>query len=312
MTIYHYNNRIEIPILIIGFNRPKYIKNLIKKIKIARPKKLYIAMDGPRKNYKEDIYLCNKVREILNNEINWECVVRKKYENFNLGTKKAVYSAISWLFYNEEMGIILEDDIDPDYSFFKFAEELLFKYNKINIIKVISGNNYFNNHKTIKESYYFSQTPATHGWASWRRAWKAMDIKMLDWKNRKNFFSICNFFNYNFSRSHYFYKRFDLSYKNLIDSWDYQFFYSIIKNDGIIIKPRVNLCKHTGWGADATRGKGKDTFPEIIANEINFPLKHPLKIIINKKLDILEDNKVRRLSFLKYFLSLAKNKIFKN
>ena len=37
------NNFSKIPILIIAFNRPKYIDRLIKKIEIVRPEKLYIA-----------------------------------------------------------------------------------------------------------------------------------------------------------------------------------------------------------------------------------------------------------------------------
>lgn len=306
------NNFSKIPILIIAFNRPKYIDRLIKKLETVRPEKLYIATDGPRKNNNNDKYLCDEVKSIFENKINWKCKISKKYEKTNLGTKEAVYSAIRWLFDNEEMGIILEDDIDPDLSFFKFSEELLLKYKHSTNIKMISGNNYFSDNKLILESYYFSQTPATHGWATWRRTWDEMDIKMLNWNKNKQFIYILSLFNFNLTRAHYFFKRFELSYKNLIESWDYQFFYSIIIKKGIIIKPKRNLCKHIGWGPDSTRGKGPDDFPEIKREQINFPLSHPKKIYVNYKIDKMEDIKVRKLSFFNYFLYLFKRKIFKN
>lgn len=301
-----YNN---IGILLICFNRPKYVKNLINILKKIRPKKIYIALDGPRKNFPDDIEKCEAVKKIIENGINWDCNIKKKYEKKNLGTKIAVYNAIRWFFNNEEMGIILEDDINPDLSFFKFSSELLNRFKNKKEIKMISGNNYLKNENLIDDSYYYSQTPATHGWATWHRTWDEMDINMQLWKNY-SFFSLLKNFNFNLTRSHYFYKRFKLSYENQIDSWDYQFFFSIIRNNGIIIKPKKNLCKHIGWGEDSTRGKGPDTFPDIKAEKLFFPLSHPKKIKINHKLDKMEDYRVRKLQFIKYFYYLIKKKIF--
>lgn len=305
------NNFFKIPILLIAFNRPKYLGKLIEKLKIIQPKKIYIALDGPRPNIPEDKKLCKEVKLIFEQKINWDCLIKKKYEKKNLGTKKAVYSAISWFFKNEKMGIILEDDIEPDLTFFKFTEELLVKFENENKIKMISGNNYIKNSSLPKNSYYFSQTPATHGWATWKRAWDEVDINMSDWHKNDNFLKMLLFFKFNITRSHYFYKKFQLSFRNLIDLWDYQFFYSIIKRNGIIIKPSLNLCKHIGWGSDATRGKGKDTFPEIKSKRLNFPINHPNKIYINKMLDKFEDIKVRKLIFFNYFFKLIKKKFFK-
>tara|TARA_B100000900_G_C20565734_1_gene710995 strand:- start:892 stop:1836 length:945 start_codon:yes stop_codon:yes gene_type:complete len=309
MNTINFDKAKNIPILICAFNRPKYLKKLFKKLQVLKPKYLYIAIDGPRKKNKIDLIQIKKVKSIINKSINWKCSINKKYQRKNLGTKLAINYAINWFFRNVKMGIILEDDIDSDISFFRYASELLIKYRLNNRIKMISGNNYFNNKNKINESYYFSQTPGTHGWASWRRSWKEMDINMPAWGKNKNFFKILSMFKYNFTRAHFFKKRFELSYENKIDSWDYQLYYSILRNDGYIIKPKINLCKHIGWGPDATRSKGLDTFPDIFSNKIKFPLIHPKKIHINKKLDIAEDKIVRRISFLKYFFYLTKTKI---
>ena len=65
MSILSNNNYSKIPILIIAFNRPKYIDRLIKKLEMVRPEKLYISIDGPRKNNDDDENLCNEVKKIL-------------------------------------------------------------------------------------------------------------------------------------------------------------------------------------------------------------------------------------------------------
>ena len=76
------------------------------------------------------------------------------------------------------MGIILEDDCDPSDSFFTFCKELLIKYENTEEIKMISGNFYYEKlvvNKDNDNSYFFSRRPGTHGWATWRRAWKKFD-----------------------------------------------------------------------------------------------------------------------------------------
>ena len=64
--------------------------------------------------------------------------------------------------------IILEDDINPDLSFFKFSSELLNRFKNKKEIKMISETIILNEN-LIDDSYYYSQTPATHGWATWHR-----------------------------------------------------------------------------------------------------------------------------------------------
>ena len=56
------------------------------------------------------------------------------------------------------MGIILEDDINPDLSFFPFINCLLYKYKNNNKIMMISGNNYITSNDKGIESYYFSKS----------------------------------------------------------------------------------------------------------------------------------------------------------
>ncbi len=97
-----------------------------EEIKKAKPKKLYIAGDGPRNKIEKK--KTDEVRKFVLDNIDWDCKVKTLFRKKNLGCGKAVSQAITWFFKNEEMGIILEDDCLPSQSFFPFCEELLKKY----------------------------------------------------------------------------------------------------------------------------------------------------------------------------------------
>jgi len=294
----HTKFKIEIPILLIIFNRPKLTKKLLKSLELLSPNKIYVAADGPRNNNTNDLDLCNHTRELLSTEINWDCKLEKKLHPTNVGIKHNINEAIDWFFTHEEMGIILEDDCEVNESFFKFCEELLIKYKYNNKIKAISGNFYFTN--TLKNSYYFSRCPGTHGWATWKRAWVEQDMDMKKFSYYKDFFWLISFFKFNIVKAHYFYKKFSYTYEKKIKSWDYQFLYAIYKNNGLIIRPFTSLSKHIGWGDDATHSKGADQHPEVQIEEMTFPIKHPIKCHVNTKFDNLEMENIRGVKFFNY------------
>ena len=117
----------DIPILFVIFNRFDTAKQVFERIKEVQPSKLYIAADGPRENKVGESEKCQQVRDLVK-LIDWNCEVKTLFRDKNLGCAKAVSGAISWLFENEEMGIILEDDCLPHLDFFPYCKELLEKY----------------------------------------------------------------------------------------------------------------------------------------------------------------------------------------
>ena len=125
-----------IPILFLIYKNPSATKRVFDEIKKIKPSKLYIAADGPKDSseHKE----CSEVRLITEN-IDWNCEVYRRYLDDNMGCKVAVSSAITWLFDNEERGIILEYDCLPHKSFFTFCESMLVKYENNKSIMHISG-----------------------------------------------------------------------------------------------------------------------------------------------------------------------------
>jgi len=253
--------------------------NEIKKIK---PKKLFVSADGPRENKPGEKEKCLATRKIID-QVDWECEVYKKYSDVNLGCKLGVSSGIDWFFKNVEQGIILEDDCLPAQSFFKFCEELLEKYKNNEKIMMISGDNFQNSRQRGDGSYYFSKFSHIWGWATWRRAWKYYDVSMTDYPKFKQEEKINAIWNKKYIRK-YWTNIFDQVYENKIDTWGYQWAFSIWKMDGLCVIPNYNLISNIGFRDDATHTKSANKLANQKIQSMDI-IKHPFKIEQNKKAD---------------------------
>jgi len=272
------------PILFLVFNRPDKTKLVFDKIRAIKPKYLYIAADGPRKNKENEFQKCNEVRSIVGN-IDWDCEPKFLFRHENLGCSAAITSAIDWFFQNVECGIIFEDDCLPDLSFFPYCRELLQKYKDDNKVMMISGSNL--GMKSGDSSYFFSNYGQIWGWATWRRAWEKYErtVNIKDKDIKFNSTQEKNYWRKNFSKI----------------IWDVQWaVYSVWKNNGIAILPNVNLISNIGFGSDATNYTDKNNInSEIDTNPMIFPLTHPNTIMVKTEVD----NKIFNHS---YFVPLYK------
>ena len=263
-------------VLFLVFNRINTTKQVLSAISDAKPPRLYIAGDGAHSFNEKECKKVQEVRDYIMQNINWKCEVKTLFREKNLGCKYAVTRAISWFFDNEKKGIILEDDCLPSQSFFWYCEELLEKYEDDKTVYLVSGETHDSKFLNTGEDYAFCKYPLLWGWASWKRAWKYYDPEMHDWpKEKEKILSSISKYKYttNFWRTN-----FERMYNKEIDTWDYQLFYHLQKNNGKCIFPRLNLVSNIGFGIDATRTTNLES---EAANrkryEINLPLNHLIK-----------------------------------
>ncbi len=142
-------------LLFIVFNRPEVTARTFATIRRARPPRLYVAADGPRAERPAEAGLCAATRAIAT-AVDWPCAVQTRFLPTNAGCKRAVESAVSWFFAHERQGIVLEDDMLADASFFPFVETLLDRYADDARIGVISGLNLLPSGPAPAESCAFS------------------------------------------------------------------------------------------------------------------------------------------------------------
>jgi hypothetical protein len=273
----------NIPVLFLIFNRFDTTKIVFENIKKQQPAKLYIASDGPRPTKDMEAKLVAEIREYVISQIDWECEVKTLFRTINLGCKRAVSSAITWFFENEEMGVILEDDCLPSQTFFPFCEELLIKYKDDTRVWHIDGTT--SQAGMEGTSYQFSKYCLIWGWATWRRAWIKYDPDIRDFPNFKKCKLIESVWQKPEVRK-FWIENFEKAYHNQVDTWDYQWAYTVWKNNGLSIRPGVNLIKNIGFNMEATHThSASKLLVELKNQEIEFPLIPPLFMIPDERLD---------------------------
>jgi len=266
------------PVLLLIFNRPDTTAKVFAEIRKKKPKYLYIAADGPRENNPTDLELCKETRNIIS-KIDWDCKLKTLFNNKNLGCSLAPATGITWFFKHEESGVILEDDCIPSSSFFYLCEELLHKYKDDYNIMHITGANLNDDVKYGDGSYYYSKYANVWGWATWRRAWNKFELQIT---NSDEYFKLINrIFKYKSERL-FWMSRIQLIQANHIAAWDYQWMFSIWKENGLCLNSNYNLVENIGFGTGATHTKGTSPYKSPKTKTIK-SINHPSRTnIINK------------------------------
>lgn len=276
---------IDIPVLILFFNRPEPLSAVFQQIKAARPTKLFLYQDGPR-NEKDlpGIMACRQIVE----QVDWECEVHRLFQEKNYGCDPSEYLSQKWAFSMVEKCIVLEDDDIPSLSFFPFCKELLDKYEDDERISMITGTNYDEITPDMPYDYFFATTFSISGWASWRRV---IDL----WDEHYSFlddpFNLQQLENYIKERKYQKeFIEFCRHHRNSGKAYYETIFHAaIFLNSGLSIVPAKNMINNMGATEGSTHfGGSNDLLPRgyrriftMQRHELDFPLKHPKYIIEN-------------------------------
>ena len=175
----------------------------------------------------------------------------------------------------------------PHPSFFRFCEELLEKYRDHNQVMMIAGANPVAGKQGVSDSYYFSQYPITWGWATWRRAWRNYDREIGLWPSLRKTKWLEQVFDHPVV-ARFYQERFDEVFAGEVDTWDFQWDFTCLLNDGLSIMPSVNLITNIGVGSDSTHFiEGIQGITHLRSDEMSFPLRHPTRIAKNREADKL-------------------------
>jgi len=273
--MFHWQSQTSVVFLI--FNRPDTTARVFETIRRAQPPRLFVIADGPRPDHPSDAEKCATARSVID-QVDWDCEVLTNYADTNLGCGRRVSSGLDWVFETVEEAIILEDDCVPHPTFFRFCEEVLERYRDDERVMMITGTNVLPK-LDIHESYLFSRYFNIWGWATWRRAWKKYDFSMTDWERLRAQKQVRYFYPQPYMVKHIT-KMFDLAYQNRIDTWDVQWFYCCLFNNGLCAVPCVNLISNIGMVGTHTRpGMDDPSVPTFALDVEN--IIHPDQVFAN-------------------------------
>ena len=241
------------PVLVMGFNRPVLMGRVLDRLRVVRPERVFIAVDGPRPDRAGEADLVAQCRDLAG-AIDWPCEVSTLFQERNLGCGLGVSTAITWFFDHVEEGIILEDDIVADPSFFGFCAELLERYRDDDRVFAISGCNVVPRGRMADPDapYRFSAIPFIWGWATWRRSWAHHRLDITDWRARLPHRDLLRMTGYSIPSAAFWASEFALTARGDVDTWDWQLTLASMSVGGLTAVPNRNLVENIGFGPDAT------------------------------------------------------------
>ncbi len=240
------------PVLLIAFNRPDLLAEVIGRVRPARPPRVYLAVDGARPDRAGEAERVQACRDMVS-ALDWGCEVHTLFREDNLGCGRGVSGAITWFLAHEERGIILEDDIVVDPSFFGFAAELLERYQHDDRVVAITGTNFVPpEFMTDPTGYRFSRVPVVWGWATWRSTWDRYAFDIDGWRAQLPARRAWPAMGGTVGSYLFWSANFDLMARHAIDTWDLQLVFASMAAGGWTATPQVSLVDNVGFRADAT------------------------------------------------------------
>lgn len=270
------------PIVFLVFNRPGLTAQVYERIRAARPERFFVVADGPRRTHPEDRDLCRETRGIVCSP-DWPCELQVNLSDTNLGCRRRISSGLDWVFDQVEEAIVLEDDCVPNKSFFEFCSTLLNRFRDEKNVMSIGGSNFQMGHQRGIGSYYFSGITHIWGWATWRRAWRQIDIDLKGWPAVRDSRSLPTLVADKRWQAHW-YETFEKTYRGEIDSWGFPWFFTCWCRNALTVVPNVNLVTNIGCGPEATHTKGKTDQLYMATRELD-ELVHPSQLSRNRAAD---------------------------
>jgi len=274
------------PLLVLGYNRPDKLIQLLKSIGSNPPEVLVVALDGPLKNDVSDELKVAQCIELVKSE-NWAPTVVTRFRTEHLGLRRAVTDAVTWTMNEYGRAIIVEDDIVLGPQFLEYMTFMLDKHENDFDVAQINGYN------EVPHSFFtpltsasrYSKYPTSCAWATWKSRWERYDDS-LTWGMEvsiKNLSvqvgSIIGAMKWKIN--------FDDAAKSRVDSWAIRWVSTIWAHSWVTIYPNRNLVFHdgrTGGTHTRTKPKWKENKIECIGNEFweSMPISFERSIESNK------------------------------
>jgi len=284
---------LDTPVVLVFFNRPHTLRRVFDKVREARPRRLFLAQDGPREG-RDDAVQVRACREIVA-DVDWECEVSTRYLDANMGCGLGPATAIDWALKQVDRAIILEDDCVPADSFFRFCQEMLNRYEKDLRVGMVSGLNHFGSYDFGGSSYGFVKAGSIWGWATWASRWALHDYSASviedDYIRARLRDEITP--RWAADRRIRLWQSAAQTPLDESDYWDVQWGLTRHVNSWLTVVPSVNQITNIGMGGESSHfAKGiprsqKHLFGMSV-RPLEFPLQHPDHLLSDRRYDELE------------------------
>ncbi len=240
------------PVIYILFNRPEVTRRTFAALREQRPPRLHLIADGPRPDRPDEVERCRATRAVVDELLDWDCEVTRDYADTNLGCGRRLSTGLTTAFALLGEAIVLEDDILPHPDFFAFCDTMLALHRHDPHIHAISGFQPLGRYGPAQGAVVPSTFSWIWGWATWQRAWQDYRFDLNDlWTNPDTREAIRDYVGNEFNFQEHA-RHFDTLVYGLVDTWDFQWNFTLLARRRVTLVSAVNLVTNLGFDRDAT------------------------------------------------------------
>lgn len=275
------------PVAFFLYNRPLLTRMTFARIVEYQPSRLFIIADAAR--FPAENALVEETRAVVEN-IDWGGKIEWLYADRNMGCKARLVSGLRHVFSKVESAIVIEDDVLVHPDFFHFCHTMLHAYWDDERIMHIAGSNFLAP-GTAKPPCWFSRHSDIWGWATWRRAFQHYDADLVSWRRPRFLFTQKWLGDTPFEKR-YWTSHFDRIQTGAVDTWDYQWHYTVYRRGGLSVVPYANLVTNLGHGDSATHTRDEHSGIARLKSFQIGRVEPPARVCRNRRFD--EETFLRR------------------
>jgi hypothetical protein len=234
------------PILILAYNRPKMVRDLIQSLAPFEPGHIILAVDGPKPGNSVDDLLVQETQSAVGG-ITWPAKIETIFRSSNLGLRHSVAAAVSHVTSLYGKAIVLEDDVTVGSDFLDYANAMLERYKDekdlahINGYNVVPPNQLRGNVGESRLTRYIE----SFAWATWDRAWNQYDPD-LTWALNSSLQELASHCGGLIPAAKWKINFLDAKSER-INTWAYRWLATIWSNSWHVLSPNRNLVSYQGW-----------------------------------------------------------------
>ena len=249
MKLHDLETAMSKPVLILAYNRPDFLRHLIKTLKPMKPESIFVSIDGPPSSTDVSVQRCYDVLDEVSGDIS--VFVRPTTEH--LGCGKGVLAGLQWFFSEAHAGYILEDDVLPTSDFFRFCSTYLDLHQDDPRVISISGVSLTPTQLlTRQDEPRLSRFVNIWGWAGWPRSVDGLTLRPSYTRTLYDLLRLRTAESLTAGELAYWLNLVKAIRQGYLDTWDVQLQLLALRRGQFSIAPPNSLSDNLGFGHHAT------------------------------------------------------------
>lgn len=241
------------PVAIFCYRRPEHLRLTLQSLSRCAgfdESPVFVFGDGPRNE--SERAAVEAVRDVARSMLGARATYH--FSDANRGLSASIVAGVGAVLKDHDRVIVVEDDLELSASFLRYMNAALDRYAGETRVFQVSGYMFGVNDSARQDSALFLPLTTSWGWATWRRAWRVFDPKAVGWEALRTDRRLRSRFNlggaYDYARM------LEQQMNGKRDSWAIRWYWSVFKENGLVLFPPLSLVRNNGFDGSGTHGRG--------------------------------------------------------